>query len=136
MALMDYNQMLDNLYAKLPPKKSTGERFEPPVASILMQGNKTIITNFDLICQKIRRKPEELSKFLFKELATRGNVAPGRLTLDTKVPPRVLNEKLTYYLDQCVLCRECGKPDTHIVYAAPVNTLVCEACGATRPIRL
>ncbi len=133
--VLEYNQMLDNLFVKLPPKKSTGERFEPPVADILMQGNKTVIRNFDVICQKLRRKPEEMSKFLFKELATRGNVASGRLTLDTKVPLRVLNEKLTYYLDQCVLCRECGKPDTHIVYAAPVNTLVCEACGASRPIR-
>lgn len=133
---MDYSQMLDNLYAKMPAKKTTGERFEPPVSDILLQGNKTIIKNFDIICQRLRRKPEELSKFLFKELATRGNVAAGRLTLDSKTPPRVLNEKLTYYIDQCVLCRECGKPDTHIVYAAPVNTLVCEACGASRPVRI
>ncbi len=133
---MDYPALLDNVYAKLPPKKSSGERFEPPVAETMLQGNQTVIRNFDSICSLLRRKPEELAKFLFKELATPGSVSGGKLILQTKVPLRLLNEKLTFYLDQCVLCRECGKPDTHIEYGSPVNTLICEACGATRPIRV
>ncbi len=131
----DYTALLNNVYDKLPKKRSTGERFEPPVAEAFLQGNKTVIRNFDAICQKLRRKPEELSKFLFKELAVPGTVAGAQLILQTKVPARLLNEKLTFYVDQCVMCRECGKPDSHIQYGQPVNTLVCEACGATRPIR-
>jgi translation initiation factor 2 subunit 2 len=131
----DYNTLLNSVFEKLPKKKATGERFEPPVAEAFLQGNKTVIRNFEMICQKLRRKSAELSKFLFRELAVPGTVVGAQLILQTKVPARLLNEKLTYYVDQCVMCKECGKPDTHIEYGQPVNTLICEACGATRPIR-
>ncbi|MBI5036856.1 translation initiation factor IF-2 subunit beta [Candidatus Micrarchaeota archaeon] len=133
---MEYNQLLDNLYEKLPKKTSSGERFEKPIADTFFQGTKTIIRNFDEICRTIRRKPEEFAKYLFKELATPGSIEGARLTLQTKVYPKLLNEKISNYVDQSVICNECGKPDTHVEYGQPVNTLICEACGARRPIRL
>lgn len=136
MSVSDYNALLDNVFSKLPEKNSKGERFEPPVPECFLQGNKTVVRNFDAMCQKLRRKPEELAKFLFRELAVPGTIAGKTLVLQTKVPARMLNEKFSFYVDQCVMCRECGKPDTHIEYGAPVNTLICEACGATRPIRV
>ncbi len=134
--LQDYNTLLDKLYANLPKKTSTGERFEMPVADAFFQGNKTVFKNFDFVCQRIRRKPEELAKFLNKELATPGVLDGPRLIFQSKVNPRLLNEKIALYVEQSVLCRECGKPDTHVEYGSPVNTLICEACGARRPVRL
>ena len=73
---------------------------------------------------------------MFKELATPGVFDGPRLIFQSKVNSKLLNEKLTIYVEQSVLCRECGKPDTHVLYESPVNTLVCEACGARRPVRL
>jgi len=132
-----YDEMLDSVYASLPEKKSTGERFEIPLFDSFTQGNKTVVKNFDEVCSKLRRKPEELGKYLSKELAVPGSLEGPRLVLATKVNPRLLTEKLVSFCELRVLCKECGKPDTHVEHAEGrgVSVLVCEACGARRPVR-
>lgn len=135
--MKSYDELLDDVYAAVPEKKSTGERFEIPVFDSFTQGNKTVIKNFDEVCSKLRRKPEELAKYLFKELAVPGTVEGQRLVLATKVNPRLVNEKLVTFCELRVLCNECGKPDTHVEVGEgrSVSILVCEACGARRPVR-
>ncbi len=133
----DYDALLDNLYARLPERKGTGERFEPPVAELFFEGNKTTIRNFGEVCARLRRKPEELAKYLFKELAAKGALEANgsRLALNARLTPRQVNEKLDYYIQGTVLCKECGKPDTHVETMQGTRTLVCEACGARKPVR-
>lgn len=135
----NYEALLDNLYAKLPKKNlSTGERFECPVVEVLIQGNKTIVKNFDGACSKLRRTPQEVAKYLFKELAVPGESQQGgRLLLHGKFRDRQVNEKLGEYCKTRVLCSQCGKPDTHLEAGGDrhVKTLKCEACGATNTVR-
>ncbi|MFH0835932.1 MAG: translation initiation factor IF-2 subunit beta [Candidatus Micrarchaeota archaeon] len=131
-----YSELLDEVYSALPEKKSSGERFEMPKAVCFLQGNKTVIKNFAEICDKIRREPAEVAKYLFKELATPGTVSGQQLVLQTKVPLRLIDEKLTNYVSLRVLCNECGKPDTHFDNdASGFQIVVCEACGARKPVR-
>lgn len=131
-----YEALLDSLYSKLPEKKTSGERFETPVADTFLQGSKTIVKNYDFICSTLRRTPEEVAKYLFKELAVPGVIAGGRLTLQGKFSQKTVQERIQSYCDIQVICKECGKPDTHIVsYDRNVRMLVCEACGAKHPIR-
>jgi len=129
--------LLDNLYESLPERKSTGERFEPPTAELFFEGNKTTIRNFGDICARLRRKPEEIAKYLFKELAAKGAVEANgaKLALNARLTPRQVNEKLEYYIQSSVVCKECGKPDTHVDVVQGIRTLVCEACGARKPVR-
>ncbi|MFH0835315.1 MAG: translation initiation factor IF-2 subunit beta [Candidatus Micrarchaeota archaeon] len=132
----EYEKLLDKLYSNLPTKRTSGERFEIPVADCFLQGSKTIIRNYGDICSRLRRTPEELSKYLFKELATPGVISGQQLILHSKVNPRLVNEKLTSYCEIYVICRECGKPDTHLdAVDRNVRMLVCEACGAKKPVR-
>ncbi|MFH1200251.1 MAG: translation initiation factor IF-2 subunit beta [Candidatus Micrarchaeota archaeon] len=132
----DYAGLLDDVYASLPEKKGTGERFEAPTADAFVQGNKTFIRNFDAVCTKLRRKNEEVSKFLFKELAIPGIMQEGKLMLYGKISDRLINEKLSLYISTNVICHECGKPDTNIeTHGRGAKTLICEACGARSPVR-
>lgn len=132
-----YDALLDKLYKSLPERKTSGERFEPPVAELFFEGNKTTIRNYGDVCARLRRKPGELAKYLFKELAAKGAVEANgaKLALNAKLTPRQVNEKLEYYIQTAVICKECGKPDTHVDVVQGVRTLVCEACGARKPVR-
>ncbi len=132
----EYNQLLDRAFANMPERKTSGERFECPVADLFVEGNKTTVRNFDFVCSKLRREPAELSKYLFKELAVPGTVGGGKLVLQGKFMAKVVNDRIQTYCQSSVICKQCGKPDTHIEAAdRHVRMLVCEACGAKNPIR-
>lgn len=133
---MDYEQMLDRAYSLLPAKATKTDRFEIPVADVFVQGHQTVLRNFDFIAQALRRPPEMLAKYLFKELATPGDIQGNRLILNRKLNDRVLNERINAFTKTYVLCKECGKPDTSISdLERGVKMLSCEACGARHPVK-
>jgi translation initiation factor 2 subunit 2 len=130
-----YEDLLSKAYSKLPTKAVATERFEPPTIESFMQGNKTIVKNFDMIVSKCRREPGLLVKYLSRELAVPATVDGGRLVLHGKFYDRILNEKLNNFINTYVLCKECKKPDTKLVDYEGVKMLVCEACGARGPVK-
>lgn len=134
---MGYEELLEEAYAKMPGKAGSGERFEIPVLDSFNEGNKTILKNFQVACTKIRRTPDEVSKFLSKEFATPATLENERLVLHRKLRGDVVNKKFEEYVQGHVVCKQCGKPDTHIVSEAGqrAKTLVCEACGARGVVR-
>ena len=131
----EYEKLLDNIYDNLPKKKDTGERFEIPKFEFFTEGNKTIVKNFKSVSDKIRRGPAMVSKYLSKELAVPVEVRDERLIIQRKIRGEMLNKKLEEYITKFVICKECGKPDTHIEDVGRVHTLICEACGARTPVR-
>jgi len=132
----DYEKMLDRARAALPEKTLTFERFETPAIESFFQGSKTIIRNYEVILQKIRRPPEMLAKYFSKELAVPATMESGKLVLHGKFYERNLRDKLQAFVDAAVVCKECKRPDTKIVEKDGVKTLNCEACGARAPVRL
>jgi len=131
----NYEQLLDEAYKKIKPIESNGERFETPKAESIIEGNKTIISNFRQICDHLRRKCEHLAKFLQRELASPGTLEGDRLVLIKKVPSSRINEKIKEYATEFVLCRECGKPDTELEKKDEFMFLHCLACGAKHSVR-
>ncbi len=132
---LTYENLLDRVYAQTPKKTTTGERFVPPTADSSIQGPKTYISNFDEICTKLRRDPKIVAKFFAKELATPSAIEGKRLLLNAKINYRMVNEKLTNFINSYVLCKECGKPDTKLEASGRDQlTLVCESCGARAPV--
>jgi translation initiation factor 2 subunit 2 len=132
-----YEVLLDRLTKNLPQKTSSGERFEIPVFTVVIVGTKTLIKNFEDVAGKLRRPKEVLAKFLFKELATPGLISGQELVLQAKLQPRLVQEKLESFVERTVLCKECGKPDTHLEHLERnLAALICEACGARRPVRV
>lgn len=132
---MTYEKLLDEAYEKVKPISLNGERFEIPKAEGMIEGNKTIITNFKQICDHLRRKCEHLAKFLQRELASPGTIEGERLILIKKVPSSRINEKIKEYVSEFVICRECKKPDTELIKQDEFLFLHCLACGAKHSVR-
>jgi|SRR3989338_10363455 len=133
---MDYERMLDEGMKKLPEIVVSTERFEVPKARGHIQGNKTVITNFNNIIESFRRDKEHFLKFLLRELATPGNLEGPRLVLGRKVSAVLINQKIQQYADNYVLCSTCGKPDTQVIDKEGETYLKCTACGAQKKIKL
>lgn len=132
----EYEKLLEKAYSSLPQKTASSERFEVPSIESFIQGNKTIIKNFDLILQKIRRPVNIVSKYFSRELAVPVSYESGRLILHGKFYERILKEKLNAFVESTVICKECKRPDTKILEIDGVKTLVCEACGARSPVKI
>ncbi len=133
--MMDYEKLVERAQERLPKKTQTKERFEVPKVTGHIEGNKTIITNFNQIATTLRRDPKHLLKYLLRELATPGNIDGQRLVLGRKMSSALINEKINKYANEFVICKECGKPDTQIIKEGPVFMLKCTACGAKHPIK-
>lgn len=130
-----YEKLLEEAYKKVKPITSNGERFEIPLVEGLIEGNKTIITNFKEICDNLRRKPEHLAKFLQRELATPAQIDNDRLVMQRKIQSSRINDKILEYVQEFVLCRECKKPDTELVKQGEFMFVHCLACGAKHSAR-
>lgn len=131
----DYKELLKKARAKLPKSVLTKERFEVPKVKGHIQGNKTIVTNFNQICAVLRREPEQLLKYLQRELATPASIDGPRLVLGRKISASLINEKIEQYANDFVLCKECKKPDTKLVKENRIFFLKCMACGAKHTVK-
>ena len=130
----DYDKLLKKAIEAVPKEGEGIKRFEVPAVVAEMQGNKTLVKNFGEILKIFRRDARHLSKFLFKQLATPGNVQGDILVLQRKVPQRMLQEKIEAYAKEYIYCKECGKPDTRLVREERITFMKCEACGAKSPV--
>lgn len=130
---MTYEELLEEAYKKIKPVQSKG-RFEILKIESHIQGNKTIISNFSQIASHLRRKPEHLEKFLEKELAAQGKLDNERLIIIRKIPGKKIQEKIQFYVEKYVLCKECGKPDTELLKEGNFYFIRCLACGAKHSI--
>jgi translation initiation factor 2 subunit 2 len=131
---MNYKEMLKRGRDQLPESVHAAERFEIPKVRGHLQGQKTVLSNFGEITSVLRREPEHLLKFIVRELATPGDMKGGSVILGSKVPASRINDKISLYAKQFVLCPECGKPDTKISKEKNVSFMKCLACGAKSPI--
>ena len=131
----DYEKMLELGIEQLPESTKKKERFEIPKAKGHVEGNKTIITNFNQIVDDFHCEAAHLLKFILKELATPGNIQDNRLVLGRKISSSEVNEQIERYAKLYVLCYECGKPDTKLSKDNGILTMKCTACGAKHPVR-
>lgn len=132
---MKYEEMLKKAREELPDVVFEKERFEIPGVRGHIEGTKTIISNFSLIANTIRRPQGHLLKYVLKALATPGDMRGSSVIFGSKVPASRINEKIKQYVHEFVLCRECGKPDTKIIKDGAFTYLACQACGAKYNIK-
>ena len=131
----DYEKLLEKGRKELPESVLKSERFEIPKVKGHIQGNKTIINNFHQIASVLRREPEQIMKFILRELATPGELKKNALMIGTKVSAARVNEKIQLFANTFVICSECKKPDTKIMKEGKVSSIKCLACGAKHPIK-
>ena len=131
-----YESLLKRAQGLLPEKSKVTERLEVPKVLGHIQGNKTVISNFNNIAGVIRRPQEHFLKYMLKELATSGEVTKTALILGTKVPASRINDKIQRYLKDFVICPECKRPDTKLEKEDNVTFIKCSACGAKHAVKV
>jgi len=132
----EYKKLLEAVRKELPEHIFQKERFEIPNVVGHIQGNRTIISNFLQIANILRREPENMLKFILRELATPGEIKKsGSVIIGTKVPASRINEKIKVYANSYVFCYECSKPDTKIEKEGNFSFIKCQACGARHIIK-
>jgi translation initiation factor 2 subunit 2 len=132
---MKYEDLLKEAYKEMPEVKVTGSRYEMPKVKGHVEGNKTIIVNFIQICSSFNRDRQHVLKYLLRELATPGRLEDTRLILGRKLTSKQINDKLENYANTFVLCYECKKPDSKLIYEDGVLYIRCMACGAKHKVK-
>lgn len=128
---MDYDDMLDRALEATPDIDGDSERFDVPAPNVRQEGNVSVYENFQSTVDRLGREEDHVMKFLQNEMGTSGHIdESGRARLTGSFSDRRITEALDAYVEEFVLCSECGLPDTKLVREQGAILLQCEACGA------
>ncbi len=134
--MLSYDQLLERARAKLPPVRTGGERFQVPDPDVMTDGKNTVIRNFQEIAGVLRREPAHVIGYLAKELGCPGVLDLPRGVLKSRLTKDQIGGRIREYTQKYVICSECKRPDTHLQKDGRLTLLVCEACGAQRPVTM
>lgn len=131
----DYEALLDRAIANLPDMETTDARFVIPEPKIMVEGKTTILDNFNNIVDVLNREPDHLMKYLTREMGTAGKIEGLRAVFQGKFSKEQIKSNIDAYVEEFVMCSECGRPDTQLMKMERVMVLKCAACGAHRPVK-
>ena len=131
-----YETLLARAHQKLPPVRPAGERFNVPDPDVMGDGKNTVIRNFQEITGVLRREPDHLIGYLAKELGCPGVLDLPRGVLKSRLTKEQIGQRIRDYTEKYVICSECKRPDTHLQKDGRLTLLICEACGAQRPVTM
>ncbi len=126
---------MKHAYTNITEKSGDEGRFIVPEARVFVEGKTTVIENFSEIVSVLRREPDGVLKYLCGELGTAGKIDSSRAVFNGKFDKQQIGGIIGKYIEDYVICSECGKPDTRLVKEGRTITLKCDACGGHRPIR-
>ena len=136
MADYEYDALLDRARERIPKDISERSRWTMPEPDILIEGSQTILRTFADVVNAMDRAANHVYQFLLNELGTSGTREQVRVMFKGRVPPARIKEKLVAYVKAFILCDQCRAPDTRFIKEGRPSLLKCQACGATRPVRL
>ncbi|MFC6976097.1 translation initiation factor IF-2 subunit beta [Halomicroarcula sp. GCM10025709] len=132
---MEYDDMLDRAIEESPEIDGTSERFEVPDPEVRQEGNVTVFENFQQVCRRLDRDPDHVMQFLQNDVGTSGHIdESGRARLTGEFDAGRVANAVGEYVDEYVLCPECGLPDTRLEREQGAIIRRCEACGARSPV--
>jgi translation initiation factor 2 subunit 2 len=130
-----YEALLKKAYAHVTEPSEVHERFTVPEVRSYIEGKTTVLENFTDIADVARREKDHLMKYLLGELGTAGKIDGNRAIFNGKFENSLINGLIKSYVEDYVICSECGKPDTRLVKDDRYLVLRCDACGGHRPVR-
>ncbi len=113
--MYDYEELLNRAMAKMPDTETTDARFVIPEPRIFSEGKTTILENFGNIADILNRDPDHLMKYLTRELGTAGKIEGTRAVFQGRFTRAQISDNIQAYVDEYVMCSECGRPDTQLV---------------------
>ncbi len=129
-----YDALLTRAKSLLPPVQVGGERLQVPEPDVMGDGKNTVIRNLQEIASVLRREPAHLIGYLARELGCPGVLDLPRGVLKSRLSKEQIAQRIRDYTEKYVICSECKRPDTHLNKDGRLTLLICEACGAQRPV--
>ena len=136
MADFNYETLLDRARKNIPEDISNRERWTIPKPQIMIEGSNTIFRNFKEVVSHMERDEDHVFQFMLNELGTSGSRDGPRARFKGRIPPKQINKRIVNYVNTYIKCNQCGAPDTHVMKEERTSLLKCQACGATRPIKI
>ena len=136
MADFDYESLLDRAREKIPTDISSKRRWRLPPPQILIEGNNTIFRNFKEVIDMMERDEDHFFQYILNEFGTSGARDGPRARFKGRIPPKRIKKTIINYVNTYIKCSQCSAPDTHFIKEGRTTLLKCQACGATRPVRL
>ena len=133
--MKDYEELLDRALVQIPDIVTEKSRFVVPSPKTFSEGRTTIFDNFGDIADVLNRDKDHFLKFLVQELGTAGKIEGGRAVFQGKFPFDIIDSQIDDYVEEYVICSECGMPDTHLIKSGRILMLKCDACGGHRPVK-
>ncbi|MEM4775512.1 MAG: translation initiation factor IF-2 subunit beta, partial [Sulfolobales archaeon] len=92
MLNLDYNELLERLYSKLPSRRVEALIEIPPLETEVV-GMHTKIKNFKLVCEIISRDPRLVLRYLLKSMGAKGSLdRDGNAVIHQNVSRASLNK--------------------------------------------
>ena len=123
--------MLKKVLKERQPNK--GERFNPPEVEISQSGQKTII-NIEKFANYVNRPATHIFKYLMHELTAPGQLENGKITMGGRFSRQIVQTKISTYIKEYVVCKQCGSPDTQMNKVENNTVIKCLGCGAEYPV--
>tara|TARA_B100000035_G_scaffold209163_1_gene178877 strand:+ start:1063 stop:1560 length:498 start_codon:yes stop_codon:yes gene_type:complete len=136
MADFDYESLLDRARENIPEEISSRSRWRLPAPQIMIEGSNTIFRNFNEVVSMMDRDENHVYQYILNELGTSGSRDGPRARFKGRIPPKRIKGTIANYVNTYIKCTQCGAPDTHFVKEDRTTLLKCQACGATRPVKL
>lgn len=136
MAGFDYEELLDRARSNIPEEISNRARWSLPTPQIMIEGSNTIFRNFIEVVNHMERDEDHVYQFILNELGTSGSRDGPRARFKGRIPPKRLKKTIVNYVNAYVKCGQCSAPDTNFIREERTTLLKCQACGATRPVKL
>ncbi len=136
IAVPTYRDLLKRAKKALPSTATTKDRFQVPEVDVLQEGSTTVLRNLAEIGDAINRDPQQVFAYLLRELGTAGTLDERRALFKGRIAPENISDRIRSYVEEYVVCSECGRPDTHLIKEDRIAILQCDACGAHRPLKV
>ena len=131
---MEYETSLDRALDAVPDYATSDERLDVPDPVAQSDGAFTRLTNIERIADALGRDAEHLHRYIQRNLGTNGQFGDGQARYNGSFTAADFEASIDGYVEEYVLCSECGLPDTRLTMEDGTQMLRCEACGAFRPV--
>ncbi len=136
MGDFEYEGLLDRARENIPEDISNRRRWRLPEPQILIEGSNTLFQNFNAVVAMMDRDDNHVYHFIQNELGTSASRDGPRVRFKGRIPPKRIRRTIVNYVNTYIKCNQCGAPDTHFIKEDRTTLLKCQACGATRPVKL
>jgi translation initiation factor 2 subunit 2 len=129
------SELVSRAYTKLEEMGKTHKKekmvVEPP--HVKFENKKTYFNNFRIVAQNINRKELELQSYYDSELSCKSSIeANGSLKITGRYRQDNIMNVLTRYIQNYVLCGQCGGSNTEIIKEGRIKFLMCNDCMAKK----